>query len=227
VQAYLGRPGRIINPSATLSGLSSHALYSDTQNNIEELIPVPGSVSTIIAVSPISKEYPEDAYQERRRACTRAAQLLRQYKPDLNSLLDIQSTEFMAYLPYLPEEIGSYAEHIVKENARVTSACSALKRSDMEALGAILYASHNSLRDLFQISSPEVDRIITLTRQIPGCYGARLTGDGTGISVVILVASSKVKEFSDRLAAEYRKATELELLINPVVVSDGAWIEIL
>jgi galactokinase len=227
VQGYVGKPGRINNPSVTLSGLSSHALYSDTQNYIEELIPVAGSVSTIIAASPIQIGNPEDALQERRKAIKRAAQLLRQYKPDLKSLRYIPSTELMAYLPYLPEEIRSYAEHIVKENARVTSACSALKRSDMEALGAILYSSHNSLRDLFRISSPEVDRIISLTRQIPGCYGARLIGDGSGTSVVILVADPNVKEFSCRLAADYQNATGIELTIIPVVVSNGAWIEIL
>ena len=227
VQGYMGKPGRINNPSVTLSGLSSHALYSDTLNNSEELIPVTGNVSIVIAASPITNGLPEDALHERRQVCTRAAQLLRLYKPDLKSLREIPSTEFMAYLPYLPEEIGSYAEHIVKENARVTSACSALKRSDMEAFGAILYASHNSLRDLFQISSPEVDRIIYLTRQIPGCFGARLTGDGSGISAVIFVAGLHAKAFSYRLAAVYRKATGVELSIIPVVASNGAWIEIL
>lgn len=227
VQGYVGKPGRINNPSVTLSGLSSHALYSDTQNNIEELIPVAGNVSTIIAASPTPIGNPEDALLEQRKACKRAAQLLRQYKPDLKSLRDIPSTEFMAYLPYLPEEIRSYAEHIVKENARVTSACSALNRSDMEALGAILYSSHNSLRDLFQISSPQVDRIISLTRQIPGCYGARLIGDGSGTSVVILVTDPNVKEFSCRLAADYRNATGIDLSIIPVEVSNGARIDIL
>ena len=226
-QGYVGKSSRITNPSITLSGLSSHALYTDTQNHLNELIPIVANVSFVIVASRIPTGLPDEILQERRIANKQAIHVLRQFKPDLYNLRDIPSTEIMAYLPYLPEEIRAYTEYIVKENSRVASARSALKRNDMEALGALLYASHNSLRDSLQIISSEPDRIVYMTRQIQGCYGARLVGEGTVSSVVALVASPHVEEFSHRLTVDYRNTTGKELSIFPVVVCNGAWIEIL
>jgi galactokinase len=103
----------------------------------------------------------------------------------------------------LAEPLGRRARHVVTEDARVLDAVRVLRSGDVEALGRLFYASHDSMRDDYEVSIPEIDLIVDLARARPDVYGARLTGGGFGGSVVMLTRPGTAADVARRIAAEY------------------------
>jgi galactokinase len=134
----------------------------------------------------------------------------------------VATTEFAAYAPYLPEIPRKRAEHVVKEIARVYSALSALRRNDRRAMGALMYASHNSLRNLYEVSTPELDTLVDLSRDLPGCIGARLTGAGFGGCTINLVEADQAESFIQELKTGYQQATGRQAQVYLCRASQGA-----
>jgi galactokinase len=164
---------------------------------------LPPDISIVIADSGIRRALVDSEYNERRAACEKAVELLRQYKTDIQSLRDVSPREFVAYSEFLPEVIRRRAEHVVKEIARVQSAVIALRLNEKASFGALMYSGHASLRDLYQVSTPELDTLVEIARGSPGCYGARLTGAGFGGCTVNLVDESQAMEFIRSLKEGY------------------------
>jgi galactokinase len=146
---------------------------------------------------------------------------LRRYLPAIHSLRDVSPQEFAAYSAFLPEEVRKRAEHVVKEIARVESAVNALHRQDTRALGALMYAGHASLRDLYEVSVPEIDTLVSLARKLPGVIGARLTGGGFGGCTVNLVEVDQAPEFIQSLKDGYQAVTGRQAQVYLCQASNG------
>jgi galactokinase len=119
-------------------------------------------------------------YRKRREECEEAARRL-----GVQQLRDVP-LERLPEVETLPEPLSRRARHLVTEDARVIEAADALRRRDLERLGGLFDASHDSLRDDFEVSVPQVDAIVAAARAHTDVFGARLTGGGFGGSVVIL-----------------------------------------
>jgi galactokinase len=202
--------------------VAGHALYFDTRNLTWHPYPLPTGTAIIIADSGVRRSLTNSAYNDRRAACEQAVDYLRQFLPEIESLRDIKTTEFAAYAPYLPPVIRSRAEHVVKEIARVESATTALQRNDPQAFGALMFAGHASLRDLYEVSTPELDALVAFAHTIPGCWGARLTGAGFGGCTVNLVELSSAEEFIKKLKQGYLEATGRLAQVYLCYASQGA-----
>ena len=161
----------------------------------------------VVADSGVRRSLTTSAYNNRRAACERAVELLRAYKPEMHTLRDISPPEFAAYSAYLPHEVARRAEHVVKEITRVGSAVRALQRSDAQIFGALMYAGHASLRDLYEVSTLELDALVDISRELPGCYGARLTGAGFGGCTIHLVDEAQAQAFMPALEKAYWERT--------------------
>jgi len=218
---YVGVSSGLMDQFASACGVEGHALFFDTRNLAWEPISLPPHTAVVIADSGVRRSLTDSAYNERRASCEQAVEILRQYKPDLESLRDIQPPEFMAFSPYLPQVVSRRAEHVVKEIARVESARSVLERGDADAFGALMFAGHASLRDLYEVSTPELDILVELARGTPGCYGARLTGAGFGGCTVNLVETEYVEDFIINLQDGYNTA-ERETQIYLCHAAQGA-----
>ena len=219
---YVGLSCGLMDQFASACGVEGHALYFDTRSLEYQPAPLPEHVNIIIADSGVRRSLTNSAYNERRASCEKAVESLREYLPDINSLRDVSPIEFAAYREFLPEIERKRAEHIVKEIARVESALSALQRSDDQAMGALMYSSHASLRDLYEVSTPELDILVDLTRELPGCLGARLTGAGFGGCTVNLVYEENSKEFMKNLERGYREKTGRQAKVYLCYASQGA-----
>lgn len=222
---YVGVSCGMMDQFASACGVEGHALAFDTRSLEWQALPLPENTSIVIADSGMRRSLSNSAYNDRRAACEKAVELLRQYKPGISALRDIQTTEFAAYAPYLPDEIRMRAEHVVKEIQRVNSALGALKRQDQQAFGALMYASHNSLRNLYEVSIPELDILVDLARRLPGIIGARLTGAGFGGCTVNLIETALADEFINGLKAGYRNTTGKDAQVYLCKASRGAHIE--
>ena len=107
----------------------------------------------------------------------------------------------------LPEVIYKRCRHVITENARVIDAAAALSRNELIEFGRLMYESHRSLREDYEVSSSELDTMVRLAREVEGVYGARMTGGGFGGCTINLVRADKVDDFKRLIAAGYEQAT--------------------
>jgi galactokinase len=114
------------------------------------------------------------------------------------------------------------ARHVITENTRTLAAAEAMRQGDAFEMGQLMYASHASLRDDFEVSRQEVNSMVACARQEAGCYGARMTGGGFGGCAVALVRAEAAALFATKVEASYRRATGLTPNIYVCQASDGA-----
>jgi galactokinase len=220
--AYVGVNSGLMDQFASAHGVENHALYFDTCCLEWTPVPLPPGTAIMVADSGIRRSLANSAYNERRAACEQAVELLRAYMPGIQSLRDVSPQEFAAYSAFLPETVRKRAEHVVKEIARVESAVNALRRQDAHAFGALMFAGHASLRDLYEVSLPELDTLVSIARGLPGVVGARLTGAGFGGCTVNLVEEGQAPEFIEGLQRAYREQTGRKAQVYLCKASQGA-----
>jgi galactokinase len=219
---YVGVNCGLMDQFASAHGVAGHALYFDTRSLDWEAVPLPSGVALVIADSGVRRSLSSSAYNERRAACEQAVKLLQQYLPDMRSLRDISAVEFAAYSESLPIDIRKRAEHVVKEIARVESAVSALKTGKKQSFGALMYSGHASLRDLYEVSTAELDILVAIAHDLPGCIGARLTGAGFGGCTINLVEELHAPDFIVSLQQAYAEQTGRQAQVYLCRASNGA-----
>jgi galactokinase len=152
--------------------------------------------------SGLSHSHASGEYRTRRRECEEAAALLKVL------WLGALTIDDLPRLAHLPPPLDRRARHVVTENARVLASVEALKAGDTAILGRLFLESHASMRDDFEISTPDIDRLVEIAAGDPDVFGARLTGGGFGGAVVIICARGSAQIVTHRTAAEYSKTTE-------------------
>lgn len=219
---YVGVSSGLMDQFASACGVEGHLLCFDTRSLEWRAIELPEGTSIVIADSGIRRSLRTSAYNDRRAACEQAVKLLQKYLPEIKSLRDVSTVELAAYSTYLPPEIEKRAEHVVKEIHRVDQAIIALQRGDARMFGGFMYASHKSLRDLYEVSLPELDSLVEIARGLPGIYGARLTGAGFGGCTVNLVHSTEVEVFMQGLVEGYLQKTGRKAIVYSCKAGSGA-----
>jgi galactokinase len=180
------------------------ALLIDCRSLETTPVPHPRDASVVVLDTSTRRGLVESAYNERRRQCEEAARAL-----DLPALRDVTPARLAAVAVRLGGETLRRARHVVTENERTLRAVDALRRRDTAALGDLLDASHESLRDDFEVSSPALDAMVAAAQKDPACFGARMTGAGFGGCAVALVRAGRTEPFLARVLAAYEQATGL------------------
>lgn len=219
---YVGVSSGLMDQFASACGVEGQVLCFDTRSLDWTSLELPSGTAIVIADTGIRRSLASSAYNNRRAACEQAVELLRKYLPGIKSLRDISSVELAAYSTFLPPEIARRAEHVVKEIHRVEQAIIALRRGDVRMFGGFMFASHKSLRDLYEVSIPELDSLVEIARGLPGIYGARLTGAGFGGCTVNLINSNEAEAFMQGLLEGYRNRTRQEANVYLCRASAGA-----
>ncbi len=146
----------------------------------------------------------ESGYNDRRTSCEKAAAHF-----GVTHLRDVSLETFAARVGELDEETRRRARHVITENQRVLDAMVAMRAGDAAALGALMNASHASLREDFEVTNDELDIMARLAQAQSGCYGARMTGGGFGGCAVALVEADKAEAIAHDVAHAYAQATGL------------------
>jgi galactokinase len=194
----------IMDQMASAAARAGHALFLDCRSLNFEHIPLPGGLSVAVLDTATRRGLVDSAYNERRAQCEAAARVF-----GVRALRDVDMRAFEARASQLDALTCRRARHVIHENERVNQAVSAMRRGDAERLGRLLDASHASLRDDFEVSSPALDIMVDVARQTPGCFGARMTGAGFGGSAVAIVNTDKVQDFTAAVAQKYAQQTGL------------------
>jgi galactokinase len=190
-----GVPCGIMDQLTAVAGHADAALLIDCRNLTVEPVPLPPDLAVLVVHSGVSRSLDETRYAERRAECEEAATAL-----GLASLREATLDQVRD----LPR-----ARHVVSENARVLAASAALRVGAYGVLGEVLSAGHVSLRDDFEVSTPELDALVTMLAE-GGALGARLTGAGFGGSVVALTLRGDAEDVAERAMSRLRGETRLE-----------------
>ena len=219
---YVGVNCGIMDQFASACGVEHKLLLLDCRSLDWKTVPLPESVSIVIADTTIRRKLTSGEYNKRRSACEEAVQLLRQDLPDIKSLRDISVEDFNRFAGKLPGEIEKRARHVVEEIGRSKQAEALLEAGDVRSFGRLMNECHASLRDLYEVSCPELNAMADIAQSIQGCYGARLTGAGFGGCTVNLVANEHVNAFVETLSKKYQIQTGLSAEIYVTRASNGA-----
>jgi galactokinase len=214
---FVGLRSGIMDQLASAYGVRDHALLIDCRTEEISPVPLPGSAAIVVADTGVKHELASSAYNDRRAQSEEAARRF-----GVRTLRDVSVAEFARRSATLPEPLRRRARHVVGENARVLAAVVALREGDVAAAGALMYASHESLRDDYEVSAPELDVLVDAARPVDGVYGARMTGGGFGGSVVALVRRDAVGSLAQALEMAYAAHFARKPLITEVRASDGA-----
>ena len=161
----------------------------------------------MVVHSGVTHEHSSGQYNARRHECEAAARALG--VPQLRDLGPADRSRIDA----LPEPLSRRARHVVSENARVLGAVAALREADLAGLGELLDGSHRSLRDDYEVSTPEVDLLVELVREQEGVHGARITGGGFGGSIVAIADVGAGHRAAALAVAEYEQRTSRDARI--------------
>jgi galactokinase len=189
------------------------------------MTPIPlNTAGTTIAIcdTRVKHELSSSEYNTRRAECERGVELLSQWLPGIRSLRDVSLSDLQAHEAQLPEPVRSRCRHVVTENARTLNAADALRADNFGEMGQLMYASHVSLRDDYEVSSRELDVLVEIAASIEGVYGSRMTGGGFGGCTVNLLRREALEKFQEQIAAEYNKVSGTTATIYISEPGDGA-----
>jgi len=219
---YVGVNCGIMDQFASACGVENKLLLLDCRSLEWETIPLPENVSIVIADTTIRRKLTTGEYNNRRSECEEAVRLLHKDLPDIKSLRDVSAEDFNRLAKKLPDMVEKRARHVVEEIERSNQAEALLEAGDVNSFGRLMNECHVSLRDLYEVSCPELNVMVDIARSLEGCYGARLTGAGFGGCTVNLVANERVDNFAKALASGYEKETGLHPEIYITHATDGA-----
>lgn len=203
--AYLGVGSGIMDPFASMHGEAGRLLFLDCRSCEHQTLPLPMGSAVVIADTGTRRELALSGFNDRRSQCGHALNLLRRDLPDIRALRDVTPEQLWPLLAGLPHPLGLRARHVVEECRRALAGRDALRRNDLAAFGALMRASHESSRDLYEVSTPELDLLAETAWSVEGCYGARVTGAGFGGCIVALAAGQTVAALSTRLREAFER----------------------
>ncbi len=219
---YVGVNCGIMDQFASACGVADKLLLLDCRSLEWQTLPVPEDVAIVIADTSVRRKLTDGEYNKRRQACEDAVKILSQHLPNVRALRDVSVDDFNRLSDQLPGVVEKRARHVVEEIERSRRAIPLLEQGKIREFGQIMNECHISLRDLYEVSIPELNVMVEIAQSLPGCLGARLTGAGFGGCTANLVEKSAAETFAAELATQYEGKTGLKPEIYICKASDGA-----
>ncbi len=221
---FVGVNCGIMDQFAVGMGKEDHAILLDCNTLEYQYVPFKlDGVKIVIANTKMRRGLADSKYNERRSECEEALHDLQDVLK-IDYLCDMDEATFDQHAEHINNPIArNRAQHAVYENQRVLKCVDALKKGDLETVGNLLYASHDSLRDLYEVTGKELDIMVEEAKKISGVLGSRMTGAGFGGCTVSLVEDEQVDTFIKNVGENYQKRTNLEPEFYVANVGQGAY----
>ena len=212
----------IMDQFASANGRAGHALLLDCRSLDFESLPLPADVSLVICNTMVPHRNVSNEYNLRRSQCEQGVRYFAAKIPGVKALRDVSYKQFAQNGEGLDGVIYRRCRHVITEIARTLKAGEALKVGKIECFGELMYESHRSLKDDYEVSCPELDMMVELASKLPGIYGARMTGGGFGGCTINLVRKEAVAEFSRSIGQSYKAKTGIGPEVYVTTAADGA-----
>jgi galactokinase len=218
---YAGVRCGLLDQVTSLYGKPGSMVLADFRSLLIDHVPVPPSARILVINSGVAHDLGESAYNARRMECETALHVLADaLDRPLASLRDVSTVEFERVANRLTPVLARRVQHVLEETERVAMAAERLRAEDLDGFGALMFASHESSRTLFENSCEELDMLVGAARSMAGVYGARLSGGGFGGSVVVLVDAAQAE--TTRAALEEAYETRFNRAAESMIVAPSA-----
>lgn len=207
----------IMDQFVSVFAAADQALFLDCRHLEYVHLPIPAEYRLVATDSGIRRDLRASGYNERVRECYAAARAL-----GVRALRDMEPHELADREKELVEPLRRRARHVVSEIRRTRLAARALERGDLEHFGFLMRESHQSLREDFEVSTPEIDVLVGVAGLVSGVVGTRLSGAGFGGCTVSIVHEDAIPEFLERVPKEYAARTAREAVVHVCRASPGA-----
>jgi galactokinase len=219
---YVGVQCGLMDQFASAHGQAGAALLLDCRSLEYRPVALPDGLRLVAIDTRSPRRLAASEYNRRRSQCERGAAAIARRFPGVESLRDVDRSMLEACADLLDEETLRRCRHVVEENERVVATVEALEAGDLTAVGRLFAESHRSLRDLYEVSSPELDALVEIASGVAGVVGARMTGAGFGGCTVNLVEAGAVDALRAAVASEYPARAGREAGFHVVDAVDGA-----
>ena len=220
---YVGVNCGIMDQFASAMGKANHAIFLDCRDLSYKLIPLNLKGYKIVITNTNKKRsLATSKFNERRSECEKGFEILKAAIPEANCLGDISYGQFNANKHLIQDEvIRKRVEHVISENDRVLKSVEALNADNIQEFGRLMIESHNSLRDLYEVTGVELDTLVEEALKIDGVAGSRMTGAGFGGCTVSIVKDEAVDTFIDSVGKNYYKKVGLKASFYVTTAGDG------
>jgi galactokinase len=216
-------PCGIMDQTIVAGGRAGHAMLLDCRDFSKQFVPIdPADVSVVVVNSMVKHELSGGEYAERRAQCEEGVAILQKKKPAVKALRDATPVMIESARGAMSDEVFRRCRHVVTENARATQFARHLEAKQYDQAGVLMVQSHDSLRDDYEVSTPELDYLVETAAASLGCYGSRMTGGGFGGCTVSLVQPKHAQAFAEELKAAYKKKCRIDAVAFVTTATDGA-----
>ncbi|MEO1263316.1 MAG: galactokinase [Bacteroidota bacterium] len=220
---FVGIKCGIMDQFASIMGRRGHAMLLDCRSPEYAYIPCDlGDGQFLLLNTNVSHALATSEYNKRRAECEEGVAILQKAGLEISSLRDLTLDLLTDQEAQLPALIYNRCLHVVTENDRVLAAAAALKNKDLATLGRLMYESHFSLRNDYEVSCPELDFLVNATLDDDCVLGSRMMGGGFGGCTINLIKKEEVDAFVEQVSEQYFQAFGKDLTPYSVRIGDGA-----
>jgi galactokinase len=222
---FVGVNCGIMDPFVNIHGRENMVLKLDCRSLEFEYFPFERTdLRVVVADTMVRRELASSEYNVRRRQCEEGVAVLMRHAPSVRSLRDVGPGLLEEHRAELDPVVYRRCDYVIRENIRVGQACRDLAEGDFRKFGELMFASHEGLRDGYEVSSPELDILVEAASKVDGVLGARMMGAGFGGCAISLVEEGAVPDFRARVGRDYEAATGKVPNIHVVGISAGTHI---
>ncbi len=219
---FVGMPCGIMDQYASVFGRDGAAIQLDCRSLTHKYIELPRTLAIVAVNSLVKHELGTSAYRHRVAECREAVEAVQRTHPEVESLRDVTPEMFEEVKDSIPGIPRRRARHVISDSQRVLELGDAAKAHDLIGMGKLFLASHRSMKEDYEITCPEIDFLVEKAIELPGVYGARMTGGGFGGCTVNLVAPDAVDRFRDELATAYEEKFNIKPTFYDCQPASGA-----
>jgi galactokinase len=219
---FVGARVGIMDPFVSCMGKAGHALLLDCRSLEFKLVPIPQDIRLVVCNTMVKHDLATGTYNTRRQECEQGVRYFSIWDHRVRALRDVSLDLLDSHQNDMPHSIWKRCSHVVHENQRTIDAANALTTGDSARVGTLMRESHASLRDLYQVSCPELDIMVEAAEALPGFFGGRMMGGGFGGSTINLVRQECAEDFAARIAERYRMKTGIDPQIYLCAAESGA-----
>jgi galactokinase len=219
---FLGLKGGIMDQFANMLSKPDHFLLLDCRSREYSLHQLRLDAYKLVMINTrVSHKLMDSDYNVRADESAKAVEVIRSHHPEVESLRDVDLELVLEMKPMLGDILYRRADYVIRENMRVLDTIQALERNDYERLGANLFASHNGLKDDYEVSCPELDFLVDCARSRTGVAGSRMMGGGFGGCTLNLVKKEAEADFLTNTMADYREHFRIDAEVIDVQITGG------
>lgn len=222
---FVGAHVGIMDQFVSCFGKEGHAVLIDCRSLDFQLVPIPPAVDFVICNTMVKHELSGGEYNERRAQCEEGVRILSKFYPGIKALRDVSAEQLTKHESDLPAIVYRRCLHVVRENARTLDAVKCFASGDLDRVGQLMRASHESLRDLYEVSCVELDAMVESAQGLAGFIGGRMTGGGFGGCTINLVEHTSSQTFAKEVASRYKAKTGISPDIFVCSAANGAGVE--